>query len=738
MNPATAPATASASATAQGDSRFGWLSSWVGAQAELFRWLRAIGWPPLDLLVRIGLAQGFIVSGVLKVSNWQTAIDLATHVYPVTWLNPVMAAYTGATIELLGGTLLAIGLLTRYAALSMLILTLVVQTSYNSTDGQLLSAALFGWYVLRGAGPLALDTPLSRGLADSALPLVARMARATGWMGARLAPLYLSALRCWLASALLLAGIQAGLRPAWALGRFEPWLPISTVQIWPAALLLVSAALLIVGLLTRYVAIALALTSAGAAMLMPGAADRILLFTTLALPALFGGGTLSIDTLVALGLRRRFPELDGKPAFSLAGLPRVVIVGAGFGGLACAAALRRVRAAVTLIDRGNYHLFQPLLYQVATAALSPGDVAAPIRALFRDSFNTQVLLGTVSGVDSARRRVLVGSREIPYDYLVLATGAAHSYFGKDQWQPFAPGLKRIEDATAIRRRLLLAFEQAEACEDPRARAALLTFLIVGGGPTGVELAGAIAELARYGMEKEFRNFDPASARVILVQSAPRVLPTFPESLSRIAQRSLESLGVQVLVGSRVEGIDAHGVLVSGQPIPARTVLWAAGVMASPAASWLGTGMDSAGRLIVGPDLSVPGLPEVFAIGDTALSQAWAGKPVPGLAPAAKQGGTYVARVIAAQLRRAKAPGPFVYRHLGSLATIGRQAAVADFGRIRLWGAPAWWLWGLVHVGFLVGWRNRMATMVNWFWAYLTYGGGIRLITGADVQPGPDG
>ena len=379
------------------------------------------------------------------------------------------------------------------------------------------------------------------------------------------------------------------------------------------------------------------------------------------------------------------------------------------------------------------NLFQPLLYQVATAAVSPGDIAAPIRPLFRESFNTRVLLGTVTEVDADRQVVKLGTKELAYDYLVLATGAAHSYFGKDIWQPFAPGLKRIEDATEVRRRLLTAFEYAEGTDDPEERRALLTFLIVGGGPTGVELAGAIAELARFGMEKEFRRFDPASARVILVQSAPRVLPTLDAKLAAIAQRSLEKLGVEVLVGSRVEHIDAQGVSVSGQRIAARTVLWAAGVMASPAARWLKADADSAGRTKVGADLSVPGLRNVYAIGDTALSNAWNGQPVPGLAPAAKQGGAYVAQVIRARVAGREPPQPFRYRHRGSLATIGRKSAVADFGLVKLWGAPAWWLWGLVHVGFLVGLRNRVSTMTNWFWAYLTFAGGIRLITGS--QPG---
>jgi len=406
----------------------------------------------------------------------------------------------------------------------------------------------------------------------------------------------------------------------------------------------------------------------------------------------------------------------------------VVIVGAGFGGLACANALRHAPVGVTLIDRHNYHLFQPLLYQVATTALAAGDIAIPIRSLLRDQANARVLLGEVTGVDTAGRSVCLGARRIPYDYLVLATGASHSYFGKDEWAAFAPGLKRIEDANDIRSRLLLAFEQAEAAQDEAERAALLTFLIVGAGPTGVELAGAIAELARYGMEKEFRQVDPARARVILVQSGPRILPVFPEALSARAVAALGKLGVEILTDSRVEAIDAEGVLVAGQRIVARNVFWAAGVVASPAARWLAAGYDGSGRVKVAPDLGVPGHPDVFAIGDTALSTAWNGRPVPGLGPAAKQGGQYAARVIRARVAGRAAPPPFRYQHLGSLATIGRKAAVADFGVVRLSGALAWWLWGLVHVYFLAGIRNRISVMLDWAWAYFTYRSSTRLIT----------
>jgi NADH dehydrogenase/putative oxidoreductase len=396
--------------------------------------------------------------------------------------------------------------------------------------------------------------------------------------------------------------------------------------------------------------------------------------------------------------------------------------------MACAAGLRHERARVTLIDSHNYHLFQPLLYQVATASLSPGDIAAPIRSLLRDSPNLHVLCNTVSGVDVTARQVILDDRAVAYDFLVLATGATHGYFGHEDWAAHAPGLKSIPDATTIRSRILGAFEHAEATDDPDVQRNLLTFLVCGAGPTGVELAGAIAELARNGMAKEFRNFDPASARILLVQSGPRVLPQFDERLSAFARKSLEALGVEVLVNSRVEMVDAEGAVVNGERIAAGTVLWAAGVVASPAASWLGAKTDYAGRVKVGPDLSLPGLPDVFAIGDTAHALAWNGEAAPGLAPAAKQGGAYVAAVLRARLRGANPPTPFRYRHQGNLATIGRKSAVADFGRLRLTGALAWWLWGIVHILFLVRTRNRASVMFGWAWSYFTFDVGVRLIT----------
>jgi NADH dehydrogenase/putative oxidoreductase len=445
-----------------------------------------------------------------------------------------------------------------------------------------------------------------------------------------------------------------------------------------------------------------------------------------------GAGWLSLDGLVAqraaqwtTGRATTHLRIQGRAAEPV---PHVVVVGGGFGGIAAVRALRWTACRITLIDRRNHYLFQPLLYQVATAALSPADIALPIRSILRDQRNVAVRLGEVVGVDYAARKVLLPEEHIPFDYLVLATGAQHSYFGRDEWAAHAPGLKSIEDATTMRSRMLLAFEQAESEGDPTKRKAWLTFVVVGGGPTGVELAGALAELARTGLDQEYRAIDPATARVILVQSAPRVLPAFSPVLSAHAERSLRELGVEVRTHAKVTRIDPEGVEIDGGRVAARTTFWAAGVAASPAAKWLGQAGDKSGRVVVDDDLSVRGCPRVFAIGDTAASVGWAGAGVPGLAPAAKQQGQHVAKVIQAAIKGHSAPGGFQYRHYGNLATIGRLAAVVEVRRLRLWGAPAWWLWGLAHVLLLAGGRNRATVVLNWLWAYLTYRRGTRLIT----------
>ncbi len=414
--------------------------------------------------------------------------------------------------------------------------------------------------------------------------------------------------------------------------------------------------------------------------------------------------------------------------------PRVVIVGGGFGGLSAAKALARQPFDVTLIDRNNHHLFQPLLYQVATAALSPADIASPIRSILRGQKNARIMLAEVSGVDLKRRQVIADDRRIPYDTLIIATGARHAYFGHDDWAPFAPGLKTIDDATYLRRRILLAFERAENEDDPEERRRLMTFVVVGGGPTGVELAGAIAELAKRALAADFRSIDSRSTRIVLIEAAPRVLTPFDASLSEAARRSLESLGVEVRVGAAVTECNSDGVRVGDEFIPTRTVIWAAGVMASPAGRWLGAETDRAGRVKVNPDLSVPGHPDVFVIGDTALVSGADGHPLPGVAPVAKQQGHYIARLLKAR-SAGRSIGPFAYRDFGSLATIGRKRAVVQFGRFRLSGFFAWVLWSVAHIYFLIGFRNRFIVALNWVWNYVTFQRGSRLITGMTA---PDG
>jgi NADH dehydrogenase FAD-containing subunit len=411
--------------------------------------------------------------------------------------------------------------------------------------------------------------------------------------------------------------------------------------------------------------------------------------------------------------------------------PRVVIIGAGFGGLSAAMGLAHVAADVTVIDRRNHHLFQPLLYQVATAALSPADIAAPIRGILARQANTHVTLDTVTGIDTAGRTVLIGERRIAYDQLIIATGARESYFGHDDWVAVTSGLKSIEDATTMRRRILVAFERAEDCDAEPERRRLLTFVIIGGGPTGVELAGALAELARAALTRDFRHIDPSTARIVLIEGGPRLLPSFPPKLSETAARALARLGVEVRLDAMVTSCDRNGVVAGNERIDGRTLIWAAGVAASPAALWLGIEPRRDGRVPVGADLTLPGHPEIFVIGDTA-QVAGSGGPLPGVAPVAKQQGAYVARVIAARLAGKPPPRPFRYRDFGNLATIGRHQAVVDFGWLRLPGRLAWLAWGMAHIYFLIGFRNRVAVAIDWLWSYITYQRGARLITGQDM------
>ncbi|MFK8251886.1 NAD(P)/FAD-dependent oxidoreductase [Ancylobacter terrae] len=416
----------------------------------------------------------------------------------------------------------------------------------------------------------------------------------------------------------------------------------------------------------------------------------------------------------------------------------MVVVGAGFGGLEAIHNLAGTPTRITVVDRRNHHLFQPLLYQVATASLATSEIAWPIRQLLRKRPDVTTLLATVVGVDTAARAVeLDDGTRLAYDTLVIASGARHAYFGHDDWEVHAPGLKLLEDATTIRRRLLLAFEKAERTTDETARAALLTFVIIGAGPTGVELAGTIAELARVTLPDEFRNIDTRTTRVVLVEGGPRVLPSFAPDLSAYAQAALEGLGVEVKLGHPVSECSAEGVVFGPERLAASTIIWAAGVQASPAADWLGAEADRAGRVKVEPDLTVAGHPEIFVIGDTAAVIDANGNPVPGIAPAAKQQGRYVASVIRARLAGKPPPPPFRYRHDGSLATIGKRLAVIDFGRFKLRGALAWWIWGLAHIYFLIGVRNRLSVAMSWLWIHARDQRVARLITQGSANPKND-
>ncbi len=690
-------------------------------------------WPFTDIAIRFFIGMWYLRSGLVKATDWDTAVLLATNDYPVSWMEPVTAATIGLGIELIGPILLIAGFMTRPAALAMATLTLISQAVYIPTTTNLIVSAMLIWYVFHGPGALSLDRVLASGLKTSALPLARPATLAWEWSRANLAPVVMALLRVWMGVTLLTyAGV---IEPSVAV---QTWLPTTIYSGFPDWLAVVFAVIFFIGIGATFVSYALFFLIA--AFMIAGAHPNVTLFPFLFL-GLYdakGAGVFSIDRAILAWLERNI-LFDRNYADIPDRWPHVVVVGAGFGGLAAVAKLKRLPVKITLIDKRNYHLFQPLLYQIATATLNPADIATPIRSLFKGDGNVRVLKGEVQGIDAATKTLTYGDGQtLDYDRLVLATGATHSYFGRDEWGPFAPGLKTIEDGVAVRASILNAFEEAEASGDPERIERLLTFVIVGAGPTGVELAGAIAELAKVSVEREFRTIDPASARVILVQSGPRILPAFPEGLSEQATASLEKLGVEIRTGGRVTEIaEAHVRIGDDVTIETETVLWAAGVAASPAAKWLGAAADRAGRVEVNELMRVIGadgepIPDIFAIGDTADSKAWDGNSVPGLAPAAKQAGAYVSEVVEAELLGKPCPGPFVYKHQGSLATIGRKSAVADFGAFKLSGAIAWWLWGLVHIGFLTGARNRVTVAVNWAWNFFAQHSGVRLITEKQV------
>lgn len=695
--------------------------------------------PIMDVIRRLTLAQAFFLSGLIKISNWDNALYLSAHEYPVSWLDPTSAAIIGVAIELICPVFLVLGLMTRLAALPMLILTIVAQTVYQPVNPQAFWIIIFGFWVTSGAGKQSLDH-LLRGLQDSALPLAKTFSGLFSFLTQHVAPLYIFFMRLWIAAVLYVVGHtlmeSMGLPSYLQFLEYQPQFSLLRAEdtnFWVTFICSIGAACIAFGFATRLITvlslIILSVVSYQVDITAVQQAEFICWVMLLTILTFSGPGKYSLDHLIRLNIGKLFPQFGSSLKTDITNLPHVVIVGAGFGGVETAKTLRTTACRITLIDKHNYHLFQPLLYQVATANLSPSDIATPIRSLFRDQNNIRIMLGEVEGVDKTARQIAMkDGNVITYDYLVLATGARHSYFGKDEWADFAPGMKRVEDAIAVRAKLLRAFEAAENSDDAAMQQQLLTFIIVGGGPTGVELAGALAELAHKGMEGEFSRIDPRKAKIYLVEAGPRLLGMMPEDISTYTKTALEELGVSVLINGRVEAIDADGVIVNGERIYSLNVIWAAGVQSSPAAQWLNAEADRAGRVKVSKDLSVPGCEHIYAVGDTVLAEVWKGKPMPGLAPAAKQSGMFVAKHIRADIEGSVPEKEFHYKHYGSLATIGRKAAVADFGTFRMKGALAWWFWGAIHVMFLANLQNRISVMIEWFWAYVTFKRSTRLIT----------
>ncbi len=680
--------------------------------------------PLVDLGARLWLAQLFFVASATTLAG---APGAGARLYScfADWSQAPTHFGAGVlTASLFTSGLLAAGIATRFAAA---VLMVGLALGHFHGPGEPLNfvwAAMLGWFAVHGGGALSIDRLLSRGAEASATPLAAPTAAAMSGLNAA-SPFYLFALRIALTTPPLMmalgvsepiAHVADALLAGDAVVRFLST-PLAPQEAW---LLGAASVLFGIGLLTRGIALVVAVLMYVGASRAGLGAEAV---AAAVLPLLFfvrGPGVLSLDGLL------RF-EGKSKPVDESA--PHVVILGAGFGGLSAAKALSGAKVRISVVDRSNHHLFQPLLYQVATAALSPADIATPIRELFRGQPNVRTVLGEATGIDPQSKSVTLGARTLNYDYLIVATGARHSYFGNDEWGAHAPGLKRLDDAIAIRNRLLTAFERAEQAETDAERRKRLTFVIVGGGPTGVELAGALAELAQHGMAGDFRACDPASARIVLIDRGDRPLKAMSKSMSAVTAKALQDLGVELRFGEGVAAIDSDGAtLSSGGRIEADNVLWAAGVASSPAGAWLGVETDRAGRTPVGPHLEPEGLSDVFVVGDAAAITCQRG-PVPGIAPADKQAGAYAARVIRARIAGRKGPKGFEYGHLGDLATIGRSAAVVDFNGWRLSGGLAWWLWGLAHVYFLTGLRNRASVAVHWLWSYLTYRRPTRIITG---------
>ncbi|CEG58315.1 NAD(P)/FAD-dependent oxidoreductase [Legionella fallonii] len=703
------------------------------AMSSISLFLGRTAWPFLDFLFRFWIGNKVLIAGLLQAHNWTISVLLATSEYPVPWLSPKWEALLGIFAQCIGGGCLILGLFTRVGALAILILSVMTQIYYVKLDVNLLLITLMAGYILRGASSFSLDHLFEQGLSRSPLPFAMNIHNFFNATKKGSENLFLLGLRIWLMLSLILLGAYDVKMSTSGMQLAFVWLPLKSLHLLIGSGFLILPFVFGIGIATRLFALLLLVLFFVTQSQVSELAYAPYWMMIMAILFMSGSGFFSFDQMMFSTLKRRYPQLSGKPAFSLDNLPHVVILGGGFGGITCAKALSHTPVRVTIVDKNNYHLFQPLLYQVATGNLSSGDIAISIRSIFLNQFNAQVLLGTVSSIDKVNRKVITDQFELSYDYLVIATGATHSYFGKDGWAPYAPGLKTIEDAIDVRSRIMQTFERAEIAETDVERENLLNFVIVGGGPTGVELAGAIIELARYGMEKDFRHFDPSNSKVILVQAAPRLLPAFSEKSSAKVQQCLEQLGVVVYTNSTVEGIDEMGVIVKGQRICSKSVFWAAGVQASPAASWLDVPADGNGRVLVNKDFSVPNCPNIYAIGDTAAANLWQGKPIPGLAPAAKQGGKFIAKKITALVYNKSAPEEFHYTHLGSLATISRKASIVELNRFSFYGELAWWFWGVVHVSFLVGARNKFSVLSNWVWSFFTFRANNLLITSVKVK-----
>ncbi|PHR60001.1 MAG: hypothetical protein COA47_08090 [Robiginitomaculum sp.] len=699
------------------------MSSWLRSLNMASKNVSLVLGPILGLTARLWLAQIFLLAAALQFAAPGEAPPSNLYACFEGWLASESPAKMSLVwLSMLFAALLAGGLATRLAAGVLAGIALASFLFEVGQEQNLLWALMLGFIALFGAGPLSLDSLLRRGEPNNA----------TGRFLKCIQPAFLLFMRMWLV-AVILVGVwgPSGIGDTLALlaprsmvfGYYEHFIHIGLAGL---AILFLAP-----GFLVRPAA-GIAAPILAITALNTGGAETMYLAVLVGFMASYGPGAWALEHWFKLD---RWPSADLKNEDEV---PHIVVVGAGFGGLAAVSRLAREKCRITLIDRRNHHLFQPLLYQVASAALNPSDIALPIRALFRRQKNVQVLLGDVIATDREKREVLLANQRISYDHLIVATGSRPSYHGMEQWADLAPGLKQIEDATLIRSRLLSAFEHAEDALDTAEQKNWMTFVIIGAGPTGIEMAGAMAELAHHGLTGEFRNIDPTHARIIVLDRGKRCLSSFPQSCSKRVERMLVGLGVEVRHDAALASMDTAGVtLEDGTRIAARTILWTAGVQASNAHQWLGVKPGPGGRIPVTKRLRLADDPRVFVVGDTAAIVSPDGSMVPGLAPAAKQAGLYAARVIIAKMNDKTVPAPFSYRHQGSLATIGRSSAIADFGWIRLTGAPAWWLWGMVHVGFLTGVRNKIAVAFQWIWAYLTYDRSTRLITGPGAKINSD-